>query len=134
MCHPHTDTTFGCSRCGRAFCGSCLTTLRGQWLCGYCKGVFVHELSRGRIDLDRRASEARSFSLVGLVWLGFILEPIALVRAISALRDHRRDAGWPDRWKAVTGLTIALPICVGLLTYLMIIVGVFLSAAIAAGR
>src|SRR3569833_2208040 len=86
MCHPHTDTTFGCSRCGRAFCGSCLTTLRGQWLCGYCKGILVHELSRGRIDLDRRASESLSFALIGLVCLGPILEPIALFRSVGALQ------------------------------------------------
>lgn len=99
-------------------------------MCGYCKGVYVHELSRGRIDLDRRASEALTFSLIGLVCLGPIMEPIALFRAIGALRDHRRDAGWLDRWKAITGLTIAIPITLGVLAYVVLIIGAFVTAMV----
>ena len=41
--HPHVPTQRACGACGRPFCESCLTELRGRSLCGWCRDL---QLSR----------------------------------------------------------------------------------------
>jgi uncharacterized RDD family membrane protein YckC len=46
--HPGaTEGVFPCDRCARPFCPSCVVSLRGEILCGYCKVEHVRDLRSG---------------------------------------------------------------------------------------
>jgi hypothetical protein len=57
--------------------------------------------------VDRRAEDALILSLVGIVFCGPVLQPMAAARAAAALREHREQPDWRDRWKAVAALAVA---------------------------
>jgi uncharacterized RDD family membrane protein YckC len=46
--HPGaTEGVFPCDRCARPFCPSCVVSVRGEILCGYCKVEYVRDLRSG---------------------------------------------------------------------------------------
>jgi uncharacterized RDD family membrane protein YckC len=46
--HPGTtEDVVPCERCARPFCPSCVVSLRGATLCGYCKVEYVRDLRSG---------------------------------------------------------------------------------------
>src|SRR5688500_9549617 len=106
--HPFVETTEACAGCGQPFCDDCAVEFYGRRVCAACKALVVRDIQRRAAVRDRLAHNAFVRSLVGLLLLcGPILEPLALVAGIQALRRHRGDPAFADRWKAVTAVAIA---------------------------
>lgn len=105
--HLHIPVARGCDRCSGGFCADCLVPLQGQWLCARCKIACLRDLERRALFHDRLAHEALWYSLVGSVICQVICIPVALVKAVQALRQHRGDSAWLGRWKAITAVAIS---------------------------
>ncbi|MEI8196915.1 MAG: hypothetical protein WCI73_13525, partial [Phycisphaerae bacterium] len=92
MCknHPGALAVGRCAGCAEEFCHNCLVDIQGQKYCGACKVLTL----QGKVPTAAAAvqeagtipcplaQEALTYSLVGLVCVGFILEPIAIYKAI----------------------------------------------------
>lgn len=105
--HPGVPAAQSCSRCSRAYYPDCLVPLQGQLLCAGCKGKSLRELERRTVVQDRLAHDAFLYSLVGSVICQLICQPLAFAKGIQALRRHKDDPVWPERWKAVTAVVIS---------------------------
>jgi hypothetical protein len=117
--HPGVETAGFCGDCGLPFCPDCLVEFYGRPLCARCKWLLVRDIQR-RFDVrDRLAHNAFVRSLVGLLLCGPIFEPLALAAGIQALRRHRGDAAFQDRWKAVTAVVISSIYCLLMLFWII---------------
>ena len=119
--HPHVATSERCARCARPFCGDCLAPILGQSLCADCKALSVRDIQRDGVVPDRQAHDALMYSLVGIFLCAF-LHPIAITKAVRALKRHKGDSAWGDRWKAVTAVIISSIMLVINIGYLLLVV------------
>jgi hypothetical protein len=116
--HPQVPAAQPCDQCRRPFCANCLVELQGRQICGACKETVLRDMQRRGTTADRDGHDAMVMSIVGILCFGLILEPMALYKGIKALQRHNQDPSLPDRWKAITAISIAsvaLLINVGLL-------------------
>jgi hypothetical protein len=112
------------------YCPSCRNIIKQQALkCRIC-GVPLHSEMIGQIpqhvadEIEERASNALKYSLIGLVCVGFIFEPMAIFNGAKALRlmGQYPDyvSGSSARGKALAGVIIGSIIVV---MYVLIIFG-----------
>ena len=118
--HPHVATAERCARCVRSYCGDCLVPILGQSFCAACKAVSVRNLQRKVAVPDRQAHGALMYSVVGVLLCAF-LHPVAIARAVQALKRHKGDPTWTDRWKAVTAVVISSIMLVINIGYLLVV-------------
>jgi hypothetical protein len=97
--HPGVAAVARCAGCAEAFCANCLVDIGGRQYCGSCKTMEAGAAGSMPEEATipcKEASEALTYSIVGLFCFGFILEPIALVKAFKAkqmIAENPRLAG-----------------------------------------
>lgn len=109
--HPETPAVGHCAGCAEAFCGNCLLELGGSLYCGSCKVLALG----GRTPMLEKmmrpceeAGSAMSSAVIGFFIFGFILQPVAIIKALGArkqIADNPLLTGWG---KANAALTLAL--------------------------
>ena len=89
--HDGVPAVARCSGCGAEFCARCLVTFQGEPYCPGCKGrgaLVSSALQRQKLRSD--ASNAFKLAIVGFLVGGFVLWPIAIVKA-ARIRDRSRQ-------------------------------------------
>ena len=86
-------------------------------LCGPCKRTAVRAVLQPELIRNAEANDALMLSLVGIPCFGLILQPLALLKAARALRRYREEPELPDRWKAITAISIAVIYLIAALAY-----------------
>ena len=116
-CHNHPDTAAAghCVGCAEAFCGNCLLELEGSLYCGSCKVMAL----RGRTPMlesamtpNATANEAMKMAIIGFFCVGFVLGPVAIVKAVNARKEIQENimlTGWGKANAAlVLGIVVTL--------------------------
>jgi hypothetical protein len=118
--HPATEAADRCAGCAEAFCADCLVEIHGQKYCGACKTmtlkgsppVIASLAARvGTIEC-KEASEALTYALVGILCFGFILQPIALVKASEAKKKLDANPELTGSGKVTAARIIAIVVLV----------------------
>lgn len=104
--HPAVEASQFCVGCGRPFCNDCLVDLQGAKYCAACKNTRVRDLQR--VEAYKLPGEALTYSIVGLFCCGIILEPIALSKALQALKEIDGNPSLPGKEKAVAAKWISI--------------------------
>ena len=108
--HPDGFAVARCSGCSEPFCGTCMVNLRGQQYCASCKVMAVPDPAAALADeqpLLKEAKDAFILSIVGLLCCGFILEPIALYKAIEARKTIQNDPTLGGEDMAIAAIVIS---------------------------
>jgi hypothetical protein len=99
-----------CAGCMEPFCANCLVTVRGRKYCSSCKVMAVGDrmpmVEMATIPCEE-ANEALKYALIGIVCLGFILQPIALVKAIQAKKLIAANPALTGSGKATAAMVIS---------------------------
>ena len=133
--HQRRPQAAACSDCGENFCSDCLVKFQGKNLCGPCKNFRA-----SRQELPPAASALATASvvislIVGplmmclllsnrsepmriLCWISLLLQFLAIVLGVWALREAEAENKGGGQWVAITGVATATLTCV--LTVLMI--------------
>jgi hypothetical protein len=77
-----------CAGCMEPFCANCLVTVRGRKYCSSCKVMAVGDRmpaveSAAAIPCTE-ANEALKYALIGIIFFGLILEPVAFFKGMQA--------------------------------------------------
>ena len=108
--HPEVTAIDRCTGCAEPFCGDCLVEVHGQKYCGSCK---VMALKGQPVVVEeatipcKEASEALTYSIVGIFCFGIILEPIALIKASKARKMIAMNPRLQGSGKATAATIIA---------------------------
>lgn len=103
--HQAVQATDKCSECWEAFCADCLIEIQGEQFCRSCNAMMIKE----KITLPcKQASDALKFAIVGILIIGIILEPIAILKALKAKKMIRADRRLTGSNKATAALIIAV--------------------------
>lgn len=94
-CHNHpADAAAGtCAGCAEPFCPSCLVTVRGASYCGACKTMAVAGVVPQAVMINQDAKSALWMALVGMFCFGFILGPVAVIKASKAKQTIQATPG-----------------------------------------
>ncbi len=86
--HPTIAAVDRCSGCAEPFCPDCLVEIHGQKYCGSCKVMALQGQPAVLVEEAtipcKEANEALTYAIVGIIFCGIILEPIALSKAAKA--------------------------------------------------
>ena len=108
--HPDVQAAGRCAGCAETFCANCLVSLSGQQYCGSCKVLAVS----GRPVVEAAtipcelANEALKYALIGIFCFGFILQPMAIYKAVQAKKEIAADPQLTGEGKANAALTIGI--------------------------
>jgi hypothetical protein len=128
-CRNHLAATAEdrCAGCMEPFCANCLVTVRGRRYCSSCKIMAVGDrmpmVEMATIPCAE-ADEAFKYALIGIFCFGFILQPIALVKAIQAKKLIAANPALSGSGKATAAVVIS---CVILGLYALGILAVLLD-------
>jgi len=107
--HPGVGAVATCTGCAEPFCPQCLVEIRGVRYCGSCKGMAIPATAAPPIQRPcEEANEALKYALFGLVCFGFILEPIAIAKALTARKKIRANPALSGQGKATAALVISI--------------------------
>lgn len=116
--HPQVGAVDRCAGCAEAFCPDCLVEMHGQKYCGSCKVMAVKGapvVEEGTLPC-KEASDALTYSIVGIFCFGIILEPIAISKALKAKKMIGLNPRLTGSGKAQAALIIAI---VGLVLWVL---------------
>jgi hydrogenase-4 membrane subunit HyfE len=108
--HPATAAAAPCAGCADPFCEDCLVNVSGQTYCESCKAQAVAGLpvpGPGTIPCAE-ATQALWIALIGVIVLGPVLEPLALVRASQARKRIVQDTHLTGDARAAAAVAIAI--------------------------
>lgn len=124
--HPGAAAIAACVRCRAPYCQTCLVNMQGQPVCHGCARSFQFvPPGSSATYANSAATEALIFALVGFVcfFLGFIIQPIAIYKAVKAKREIRANPAQTGNGKATAALIIAIVgLCIMGIYYLGILV------------
>lgn len=112
QCKNHADVTAvdRCAGCAEPFCPNCLVEVLGQKYCGSCKVMAI----KGQPVFDEdptipcpQAQEALTFAIVSIFCFGFILAPVALVKASKVRKLLAADPRLQGSGKVTAATVIA---------------------------
>ena len=108
--HEAVEAVDRCSGCAEAFCGDCLIEIRGQKYCSSCKTLAMQGqpavFEEATIPC-KEASEALTYSIIGLFCFGIVVEPIALSKAFKARKMMAMNPRLSGSGKATAAIIIA---------------------------
>ena len=109
-CHNHAGVFAAgvCAGCAESFCPACLVTIKGITYCGACKSMAVTVAPAITLSECAEANEALKYAVIGLFCVGFILEPIAISKALKAKKMLAADPTLTGNGKATAALVIAV--------------------------
>ena len=108
--HPRVAAVDRCAGCAESFCSDCLVEIHGQKYCGACKVLAV----RGQTVVEaatqpcKEASEALTYSIVGIFCFGIILGPIAISKAWKAKKMMAANPNLTGSGKATAALVVGI--------------------------
>jgi len=94
-----------CAECMGDFCADCLIEISGEHIWRRCGARMIQE---DTTIACKEASNALKFALVGLLVIGIVLEPIAIVKALRAKKMIAADGRLRGSGTANAGLVIAI--------------------------
>lgn len=109
--HPDVAAVNRCAACAEAFCPNCLVEIQGQPYCASCKVLGVQGQPAAFVQPSipcKEANEALTYSLIGIICLGIILEPIAIIKALRAKRLIAENPQLSGAGKANAALIIGI--------------------------
>ena len=112
--HPDVSAVDRCAGCAEAFCGNCLIEMQGKQYCGSCKVMAV----QGQPVIEeatlpcKEASNALTYAIVGIFCFGFILGPIAIVKALKAKKILETNPQLTGSGKATAALIIGIVVVI----------------------
>jgi hypothetical protein len=130
--HPVNAAKGSCAGCSKPFCFNCTVEMKSKLYCSECKVMALEGNSLPASVLEayggtrtcELATEALQYALVGIVCVGFILEPIALFKALQAQRELAENPHLDGKGKASAAVIISSIMCIlYLLGFVMAIVG-----------
>lgn len=126
--HPGAPATDRCAGCMEPFCSNCLVTVKGRSYCASCK---VMALREGTMVFDQlsqecaEANEALKYAIIGIFCFGFILEPIAIVKALNAKKLIAANPNLTGGGKATAALVIGILLsCLYVVYFAIIVIGI----------
>lgn len=110
--HPDLEAVARCVGCNEAFCQNCLVEVGGNMYCGACK-IMAVQGTPSFVDESvmvpcEEAKEALKYSLIGIFCFGFILEPIAISKALKAKKRIKEEGNLTGEGKANAALIIGI--------------------------
>jgi hypothetical protein len=113
--HPESAATGTCAGCAEPFCGRCLVTVRGATYCASCKAMAVSGLTSQSVAICQDAKTALGIAFLGVFCFGFILGPVAIVKAQGAKKQIAANpalggAGWANAATVVGAVVFAFQI------------------------
>src|SRR4051794_7384808 len=105
--HAGVHSAEACQACGWPFCEGCLVEFQGRRLCGGCKNGALASMVNQKPRPNSDARDAFIMALLGMVVLGVILQPLALIRGTRALKKCKEDPSLGDRWRATAAVAIS---------------------------
>jgi hypothetical protein len=130
--HPSVPAFGTCVNCNRPFCPNCLVDVQGQSYCMNCRNLAVRGPQQyapppyGAMPPMEcnEAKEALTYALIGIICLGIILEPIAIIKALKAKELIRMNPTLEGIGKANAALAIGIIIiALNLLYFAVLIMG-----------
>jgi hypothetical protein len=118
QCKNHSDIPAidRCIGCAEPFCGDCLVEVAGQRYCGSCK-VLVLQGRQIVFEEDtvpcKEAKEALMFAIVSLFCCGFILGPMAILKASKAKTLIAADPRLTGSGKANAAMFLGIVALIG---------------------
>ena len=84
--HPDVVAMDRCAGCAEVFCPNCLVEIGGRKYCGSCKVMVLdgRPVATTATKPCKEADEALKFLLIGIFFLGIVLGPVAIVKALKA--------------------------------------------------
>lgn len=127
--HPEVVAADRCAGCAEPFCPDCLVDIQGQKYCGSCKTMALRGgppvVEEATIPC-KEASEALTYSIVGIFCFGIILEPIAISKALKAKKMIELNPRLTGSGKATAALIIGI---VALVLWVLSLVARFAALA-----
>lgn len=117
--HPGVKAVASCGGCAEPFCGNCVVTIQGKQYCGACKSMAISPDAGPRLTCPE-ANEALKYAIVGLFCFGFIVEPIAISKALKAKRMIKDNPRLDGDGKATAALVI------GIIGFILNIIGLYI--------
>lgn len=117
--HPAVTAVDRCAGCAEPFCTDCLVEIQGQKYCGSCKTMALRgapPITEEATIPCKEASEALTYSIVGIFCCGIILQPIAISKALKAKKMIAMNPRLTGSGKATAGLIIGI---VGLVLWIL---------------
>ena len=103
--HPEIQALDKCTDCMGAFCSDCLTVIGDEKYCDSCNSAIFRE--EGTLPC-KEARDALICAIFGLVFMGIILEPIAIFKAFKAKDMIKKDPRLTGSGKATVALIIVI--------------------------
>jgi len=121
-CKNHTEIQAEdrCTDCGANFCANCLIDIEGDKFCANCNSILIQE---GATFTCKQASSALKFAFIGLIFIGIILEPIAISKALKAREIINSNPRLTGLGKANAAIVIAI---IYLLLFIVFIIFLYL--------
>jgi hypothetical protein len=117
--HPEVVAVDRCVGCAEPFCADCLVEVQGQKYCGACKTMALRGgspiVEEATIPC-KEANDALTYSIIGVLCFGIILEPIAISKALKAKKMIEMNPRLTGSGKATAALIIGI---VGLVLWVL---------------
>ena len=112
--HPDIQAEDRCADCMDVFCSDCLIEIVDQKYCSSCNP----NISRKETTLPcEEASSALKYAIIGVVFLGIILEPIAIFKALKAKDIIKANPSLSGSKKVTAALIIAILYILGFILF-----------------
>ncbi len=103
--HQGVQALDRCADCMESFCANCLIEILGERYCHRCNAMMIQE---NVTIVCKEASDALKFAIVGVLIIGIILEPIAILKALKAKKMINTNPRLTGSGKATAALIIAI--------------------------
>ena len=117
--HPEVKAIGRCSDCMGAFCANCLTLKPGERYCSSCSPLILQDDN----ITYKEARDALKIAIIGTIFIGLILEPIAIAKALKARKKINANPRLSGLGKANVAMAISI---VYLLLFTVLIVAISL--------
>ena len=121
--HENEASVAACAGCSQAFCENCLVEVRGEKFCASCKMSAVSDapppVEESHMLPCKEAGEALKYALVGILCFGFILEPVAIYRALQAKKKIKTNPNLSGAGKATAALVIGITVLCGYILWVI---------------
>ena len=110
--HAESPADGTCIACAESFCSSCLVTIKGAKYCAECKKSALAKdaiaAQDGPAGVCEEAGQALKYALIGIVFFGIILQPIAISKALKAKKMIAQNPRLEGAGKATAALVIGI--------------------------
>jgi len=119
QCYQHPDRGMFayCDQCSRPCCDDCCVDVFGDYVCEGCKQRMLREIDRSAVQGD--AQRAALMAAGGVVVLGFVLGPVAILRARASGGSLDRARWLRGRWHLRAAWVLGVLACLQGIVWLL---------------